>query len=491
MKKKCLIVLLLIVILLSIVACNSEQPDSTNQGESRTEETGISDTIDPENGADDANSAHSDELAGLYNSTEGNNQSDENSDMNQTQTGEESDEDSAAMVFNQDDRIYYSPFTGTAVREMYLHKAVMAVVENSPAARPQSGLDEASIVYEFLVEGGITRFLALYWGEIPEKIGPIRSARPYMINVADEYNALLLHAGASPQGFEMLAEGSVAHLDQIYRSRYYWRGSDRRPPHNLYTGEKRIEDYLNRLIGQEYQQRFSFQQLSVIKPEDQAADIIRIPFWGGTMVTYKYNSRENKYYRYYGAIDIPHLLDNNKQITTDNVIIQYTRTRQIDDVGRLEIDLQGRGNSIVFSDGIMIEGFWEKSDEGFTKYYNNLGERIKLNPGQTWIEIVPSSIRVEYFDTSILNEQRDLDQIENDIIDDEENNENNENNDYRNSVGDEEGNNDNSIEDERDSKINSVGEEEDINDNSIEDNYEDRNDFSDEVNSPERNENSN
>ncbi|MFP4660713.1 MAG: DUF3048 domain-containing protein [Halanaerobiales bacterium] len=454
MKKNLLLALLLIMIMVLMIACSSEQSGNIDQGENTTEETGVSDKGDPEESEGNPTPGHSDELAGLFNDSEGDQQSEESSNTDNDQPEEGIEEgDTTERVFNEGDSIYYSPFTGTAVREMYLHKALLAVIENSSAARPQSGLDEASIVYEFLVEGGVTRFLALYWGDIPEKIGPIRSARPYLINVADEYNALLLHAGASPEGFSMLAEGNVEHLDQIYRSRYYWRGSDRKPPHNLYTGKRRIEEYLNTLIGQEYQQRFSFQRLSVIRPDDRGADIIRIPFWGGTTITYKYNASENQYYRYYGAIDIPHLLDNNKQITADNIIIQYTRTRQIDDIGRLEINLNGRGKAVVFSNGVVTEGFWEKDQEEITKFYNNLGERVKLNPGQTWIEIVPDSIQVEYIDESILDEKRDLDldEIENNIEennindDDKDNNndDDNEDNNYNNDDNEEDNNNNN------------------------------------------------
>ena len=231
----------------------------------------------------------------------------------------------------------------------------MVIIENSPYSRPQSGLEEASIVYEFLVEGGITRFLALYWDKIPEKIGPVRSARPYFIEIAREYDALLLHAGASPEGFAILAEGQVAHLDQIYNGQYYWRSSDRRAPHNLYTGSKRIERYLDQMIGQEYSERFDFQPVSFIKPTDEKADFIRIPYWGGTYIIYRYNKEENLYYRYYGFMETPHLLDNNKQITANNIIIQYTNTRAVDAEGRLEIELEGSGAALMFKDGVVIE----------------------------------------------------------------------------------------------------------------------------------------
>jgi len=386
-----------------LTGCNTDQSSNNKERQTINGETsaGITDdNIDNQNSEPVVE--NQDKLSVLNNDTINNNLSD-----NQNR-------EDALVVNSKPKNIYYSPFTGQAVDERLLRKVLIVVIENSPAARPQSGLEEASIVYEVLVEGGITRFLALYWDNIPEKIGPIRSARPYMIDIAKGYNGLLLHAGASPEGFSMLAEGDIEHLDQIYRSRYYWRSNDRRAPHNLYTGSNRIKDYLNGLIGQEYQPRFSFSQVSFIKPQDQHADIIKIPYWGGTMVTYKYNSLENQYYRYSGAREIPHLLDNNKQITANNIVVQHTRTKQIDDVGRLSIELDNRGSAFVFTDGRVIEGFWEKKSDNLTKFYNNQGERIELNPGQTWIELVPDSIEIEFVDSRILEDTRDLNTIEQD-----------------------------------------------------------------------------
>lgn len=414
MKKTYLMALSLLLVVVLLVGCNPDQSSNNNESQTITEETSITDNdLEPGDFEQEMVLDYLDELPGLpglHNDIyENNPEGSLNLD----------NDENAMMVNSKVNNFYYSPFTGQAVSEQLRRKVLMVIIENSPAARPQSGLEEASIVYEVLVEGGITRFLALYWDNIPEKIGPIRSARPYLIDIAKEYNALLLHAGASPEGFAMLAEGDLEHLDQIYRSRYYWRSSDRRAPHNLYTGKNKIEDYLDKLIGQEYQQRFSFRQVSFIKPQDQLADLISIPYWGGYTVIYRYNSQENQYYRYNGSMETPHLLDNNKQITANNIIVQYVRTRQIDNVGRLSIDLNNRGSSLIFSDGVVIEGFWEKDLNGLTKFYNNHGESINLNSGQTWIELVPNTIEVDFTDSSILDKDDDLNNTDETNINDD------------------------------------------------------------------------
>ncbi len=291
---------------------------------------------------------------------------------------------------------YFSPFTGMPIEELLREKAVMICVENAPRAIPQSGLESASIIYEFLVEGGITRFLALYWGDLPEKVGPIRSLRPYLIKTAQDYNALLLHVGASPSGFEMLEKDNIDHLDQIYKGHYYWRSIDREPPHNLYTGNQKIRPFLDRMTGQEYNSRFTFQHVSYVNPNDKKVDYLIIKYWGGTRISYRYIPGENLYKRYYSITEKPHLTDQGTQLQARNIIIQYVKTSVIDDVGRLEMELTGRGEALILRDGIIIEGFWENNGEGWTMFYNDDGQEIRLNPGQTWIEVVPTTVNVEY-----------------------------------------------------------------------------------------------
>ena len=290
---------------------------------------------------------------------------------------------------------YYSPFTGLPAKEQSLQKVVMTIIENSPRSRPQSGLDEASIVYEYLVEGGITRFLALYWKTIPDKMGPIRSARPYLIETAKAYNALLLHAGASPDGFKMLQKNYVTDLDQIFNGNYYWRSSNRDIPHNLYTGHFKIKDYLNNLTGQEYKPRFDFQQISFVNPEKLKAKEITIKYWGNYKVLYRYNSNNNNYLRFLDNFKKPHLTGEGKQLKADNIIVQFVDTKVKDNKGRLNLIINGKGKGLLFKDGNVKELNWKKTENNWTKFYNN-DKTIKVNPGKTWIQVVPRSAKVSY-----------------------------------------------------------------------------------------------
>lgn len=294
----------------------------------------------------------------------------------------------------EDDYKAVSPFTGLAVSENYYKRAVAVAVENSPAARPQSGLNKAPIVYEFMLEGGITRFLAIYWPEVPEKIGPIRSARPALIETAQFYDALFLHAGASPRGFALLSVNDILHLDQIYKSKYFWRSSKKAAPHNLYSGQEILNDYLKKLPEKEYPDQFNFLTVSIISDFDQAENIT-VDYWGSYSVIYKYNSLDNNYLRYLNNENNAHRVENGEQIKVNNIIVQHVKTATIDDQDRQDIDLQSGGKMQLFRDGIVIKGSW-KRENGKIIYLNEAGKKIETNPGKTWIQVVPNGTDINY-----------------------------------------------------------------------------------------------
>lgn len=287
-----------------------------------------------------------------------------------------------------------SPFTGLPIEDRDYRRAVAVSIENSPAARPQSGLEEAEIVYEFMLEGGITRFLAIFWPEVPKKIGPIRSARPALVKTAQSYDALFLHAGASPHGFALLAVNDILHLDQIYQSKYFWRSSKKKAPHNLYSGEEPLQEYLNNLSEKEYPEQFNFLTASIVS-DFKKAENITIDYWGSYDVIYKYNSLENNYQRFLNNNNNPHLVESGEKLNVKNIIVQHVKTSTKDEQGRQDIDLKSGGKMQLFRDGIIISGSWENNN-GQIIYLNDAGNEIEINPGSTWIQVVPNGTDIGY-----------------------------------------------------------------------------------------------
>ncbi len=288
-----------------------------------------------------------------------------------------------------------SPFSGLLLENDEQLRLVMAIIDNNEAANPQAGLDKASIVYEFPVEGGITRFLALFYDQLPHRIGPIRSARTYLIEKAYEYSAVLMHSGASPNGYELLAFSNIFTFDEFYHSFLYWREEDREAPHNLYTGWPYLQYHLTEVPYKNFSPRFPFLAMNIFAdPGDGRGCEIEIAFAANNKVLYKYQLRDGYYNRFVN--DQLHLTDANESLKIDNLVIQFVESSVIDKEGRLDIPLIGSGSAIVFRDGVAIEGIWLKVGPGWTNYLDSRGRLIGFNPGATWIEIVPINREVKY-----------------------------------------------------------------------------------------------
>lgn len=282
---------------------------------------------------------------------------------------------------------------------------VAVMIENHVDSRPPSGLVEAKLVYEVLAEGEITRFLAFYdLTEQLAKIGPIRSARPYYIDLASEYQAIYAHSGASPQAWEILRHSlEVFDLDEFfhYNAQYFWRDSSRYAPHNLYTSTALLTQAKMDNNWPELGDFTSWQFKD--KPSTIASSTIstiNINFSAKThsyQVTWFYNSQNNNFERQQASSY--HSDDQGNIVTADNLIIQYVPTRAIDEVGRKSMDLVGGGDAVFYLDGQKILGRWERLNKNSRTHYFDLENReIIFNRGQIWIEIVPYYLKLAVVD---------------------------------------------------------------------------------------------
>lgn len=324
----------------------------------------------------------------------------------------------------------YCPLCGLEVsgREFVDRRPLAVKVENDPAARPQSGLRNACIVYEEITEGGITRFMALFLCHDVEVIGPVRSARPADIDLAFPYQALFCHCGgASPTLREIKASG-MADLDELTNPGAYWRSKDRRAPHNLYTSTARLRsqgDLLYPFSG-EVESPFEFldaeeveemerkraeeaerleeyrkKPVGEFKPKLSLINTISIPYNGSCAVSYGYDPAAHRYLRYIKGV--PHTdMTTGEQLAADTVIVQYVTESSsgIKDVrgnDTPELGVVGFGRAQVITMGQLIDGNWEKNTrDEHTRYFDNDGKEIKVKPGQTWIQLVSIDMQVAY-----------------------------------------------------------------------------------------------
>lgn len=281
---------------------------------------------------------------------------------------------------------------------------VAVVIDNLFSARPLAGLNSAQVVYEAPVEGDITRLLAIFnQDQWPVKIGPVRSARPYLADWAEEYSGIFVHAGGSPRVLEQIKNGfyNFYNLDELSGDGiYFWRDGERNSPHNLYILPESIEESLGRKnwpnsVSQDFieWERENFGDKKNIFLESPAASIIKINYQDS--VIWQFDPKRNSYLRYQGGD--PFLDNEGIIVKATNIVIQKTAMEIIDQVGRLQIETQGQGEALIFQEGKIRKGFWVK-DSGLSRtfFYDSQGEKIKFLPGSLWVEIVSPDHKIYY-----------------------------------------------------------------------------------------------
>lgn len=270
------------------------------------------------------------------------------------------------------------------------------MVENSPDARPQSGLSQASVVFEAIAEGGITRFLTLFQDTAPDDVGPIRSARPYYLQWAMGFDAGYAHVGGSPEALADIKAWGVKDLDQFANSGSYHRINTRAAPHNVYTSIAALNQ-LEAAKGYATSTFTGFERKPEAPSKVSTAKAIDMKLSGPLYNThYDYNAATNSYLRSEaGAAHIDAL--NNTQISP-KVLVSMIMTYGLQADGHhSEYNTVGAGQAYVFQDGIVTIGRWFKTANNaqFT-FTDATGKPLKLNPGQTWLTALGSVDEVSY-----------------------------------------------------------------------------------------------
>lgn len=290
------------------------------------------------------------------------------------------------------------PLTGEPVydEDSLKLRPIAVMIDNEYNARPQSGLLDAEIVYEIPVEGNITRYMAIYHHNNTDKIGPVRSARPYFIDKALELNAVYVHCGGSPQALQDLAALKVNTLNDLKGSPCFWRATDRKMPHNLYTSTKLMREVMekskfNNKTAPEY---FKFNE-EFLEPDGKKTNGISFKYSKNYIVGYEYDEKDKVYYRTINDVRLKDK-ESGKDIATTNIIVEKTTAKVLDKVGRLEVNIIGKNRGYYLSGGKLIEIEWSKSSRSAKTTYKDLkGNEILINKGVTWIQVVPDSVKIE------------------------------------------------------------------------------------------------
>lgn len=315
-----------------------------------------------------------------------------------------------------------------AQRELWETRRPLGImVENHTESRPQSGLSSADIVYEVVAEGGITRFLSIFYCDNPEMVGPVRSARIYFIRLLQGYgnHPLYAHVGGAntPGPADALGELKEIGWDNYNAVGqfglgfpYYWRDYDRLPgvatEHTMYTDPSLLWEFAAEEKGLGYEDEDGiawdedFRAWEVDDSDPEVGDVtsIRMSYWeqfaGDYSVDWEYDSEDNSYLRFNGGE--PHMDKNtDEQLEVSTVMVAFSDESEANDGyengTHLLYDLTSGNDAIVFKNGQAIEGTWEKDDfESSMIFYSEDGEEIAIAPGKVWVHILPSGNEVDY-----------------------------------------------------------------------------------------------
>lgn len=274
------------------------------------------------------------------------------------------------------------------------------MINNISVARPyHSGLQDAYLVYEMIVEGGITRYLAFFQEQVTSQIGPIRSARPYYLDYVMENDAYFVHWGFSEEAKSDIKKYSIQNINGLYQDQYFWK--DRSLPvateHTAFSSIDKLSHGINELKyrlkrKQDFLFSYSADPISFLDQENvQIANEVSIPYSKGTITNYVYHAEEGKYYQFVNGI--PHIdFVTKEQYKVKNIIVYQVKNNTIDQYGRQSLNNIGEflGYYITNGEAIPIR-IQKKSRESQTIYSDMNGKKIELNDGNTWIHIEPEN----------------------------------------------------------------------------------------------------
>lgn len=281
-------------------------------------------------------------------------------------------------------------------------RPIAVMIDNHSDAWPQAGLNQAYMVYEIIVEGGETRLMALFKGVDVEKIGPVRSARHYFIDYAMENDAIYVHFGQSPQAKTDLSKYSIDDIDGIAEDgTTFWRTKDKVAPHNAATStEKLLQSAKNKKYKTTSTQEsvLNYVTEEVNLEEGQDAKTITIPHSNLQTVKYEYDE-ENKVYVRYARGEKQTDWDTDTDITTKNIIITFCDNYTLTDTenkGRQGLKNIGTFDGYYITNGkaIKIKCIKNARDEQ-TIYQDMEGNEIDVNDGNAFVNICPTSAKVE------------------------------------------------------------------------------------------------
>lgn len=299
--------------------------------------------------------------------------------------------------------------------EYELRRPIAAVINNIHVALPQSGITSADVIYEVLAEGDITRLVAVFQSYVPEKIGPVRSARDSFVDFAFNHDAIFVHHGRSPDAITRINNTRINNLDGMqlegsvfWRDRTYpaWHANSGQRPleHSSYTSFTRItnhlearsiRDYVNQEPSHGFSYGFNFGEVPAAD-YGGIAEIVRVPFSVPYTRTFIFDEYHGVYWveNIHGAHQDAETAD---QVSVTNVLIQITTKRVTGQLGQRTIGTVGEGDGYFVHGGMYRPVRWAKdSHVSPMRWYFMDGTPLILAPGSTWVNVFQTTGEVSF-----------------------------------------------------------------------------------------------
>ena len=306
-----------------------------------------------------------------------------------------------------------NPLTGLECdKDFSTSRPVAVMLNNIRQAIPQHSVSQCDILYECLAEGGITRLMGVFADyESLGVVGSIRSSRHYYIDLAQNHDALYVHAGASTYAYNEIRERKIDNFDGVnmYLPGMFYRDQDRLQTmsleHTLMTTGENIKNGIAfKKYRTELKEGYSGKTAYAFAPygetvvlEGQESKCIYLPYSTYQQARFDYNEENGKYYRFQweDKEHLPHVDGNNgEQICFDNIFIVFCPTARIpgDTYGRLDVTTEGSGTGFYITGGKYVPITWEKptADSAIT-YYGADGQPLMVNRGKTFVSIFPTN----------------------------------------------------------------------------------------------------
>nr|WP_218860397.1 DUF3048 domain-containing protein [Petropleomorpha daqingensis] len=285
------------------------------------------------------------------------------------------------------------PLTGVQAPGVVNRPALAVKIENSIDARPQTGLNMADMVWEEVVEGGITRYVAVYQSAVPAEIGPVRSVRPMDPAIAAPLHGLLAFSGGQQQYVDAVGAAGLQVLSMDAGSGGFYRVHSRRAPHNVYATPQTLLDQADGAHVASPPPQFTFAGPGQPPSAGAPAGVVRLTMSGVSHPSWTWSPPDGAWLRSEGPS--PAVEADGARLRATNVVVlsvNVVNTSARDPAGNPvpETQLLGSGSALVAIGGTVVTATWSKASLGDPVVLTGPdGAVVRLAPGTTWVELVP------------------------------------------------------------------------------------------------------